>query len=228
MKNQYFGDVNDYRKYSLLRHLAQSTGLSLAVCWMLTPSDGSNDGQNTQYLRNPKAWRHIDPPLFDLLTRTVLETGFRHVSTIERSGLLPVRAFHDLEVPQDRVGRRAWTRNALDVTAGADLVFFDPDNGMEVKSTPPGRKNSPKYLLWSEIREFFARGPSLLIYQHFPRVQRDRFMRELCHRLREETGAEQTLVSPGSHSAFFLVLQNHHATAAERAVTQGVAEWKMH
>lgn len=80
MKNQYFGDVNDYRKYSLLRHLEQSTGLSLALCWMLTPSDGSNDGQSTQYLRNPQSWRHIDLPLFDFLSRTVIETGNRNVS----------------------------------------------------------------------------------------------------------------------------------------------------
>lgn len=29
MKHRYFGDINDYRKYGLLRALSQATGLSL-------------------------------------------------------------------------------------------------------------------------------------------------------------------------------------------------------
>jgi hypothetical protein len=44
MKNQYFGDINDYRKYGLLRMLQSSGGGRLLVAWMLTPDDGSRDG----------------------------------------------------------------------------------------------------------------------------------------------------------------------------------------
>ena len=33
MKDQYFGDINDYRKYGLLRPIIASSG------WMLTPDD---------------------------------------------------------------------------------------------------------------------------------------------------------------------------------------------
>lgn len=40
MKNQYFGDINDYRKYGLLRVL-QSTGSKLLVAWM--PASGSKE-----------------------------------------------------------------------------------------------------------------------------------------------------------------------------------------
>ena len=43
MKNQYFGDVNDYRKYGLLRALQGEGSLSTLVAWMLTPDDGSNE-----------------------------------------------------------------------------------------------------------------------------------------------------------------------------------------
>jgi hypothetical protein len=48
MKNQYFGDINDYRKYGLLRRL--QAGLSLCVCWTLTDDDGSSDGRFLEYL----------------------------------------------------------------------------------------------------------------------------------------------------------------------------------
>src|SRR5689334_17138573 len=45
MKHQYFGDVNDYRKYGLLRSIQKEAGLRVAVCWMLTPNDGRSDGK---------------------------------------------------------------------------------------------------------------------------------------------------------------------------------------
>jgi hypothetical protein len=41
MKDQYFADINDYRKYGLLRILGE--GLRVGVCWMLTKPDGSGD-----------------------------------------------------------------------------------------------------------------------------------------------------------------------------------------
>ena len=39
MKNQYFGDINDYRKYGLLRILTNGGEIKTAVCWMLTTDD---------------------------------------------------------------------------------------------------------------------------------------------------------------------------------------------
>ena len=45
MKDQYFGDVNDFRKYGLLRLLTLQDGLRLGVCWMLTAPDGRPDGR---------------------------------------------------------------------------------------------------------------------------------------------------------------------------------------
>jgi hypothetical protein len=40
MKNQYFGDINDYRKYGLLRILSDEGSMRTGVCWMLTRDDG--------------------------------------------------------------------------------------------------------------------------------------------------------------------------------------------
>ncbi len=57
MKNQYFGDVNDYRKYGLLRALQGDGAGGLLVAWMLTPDDGSGDGGLRSYLAGPRRWR---------------------------------------------------------------------------------------------------------------------------------------------------------------------------
>ena len=88
MKEQYVGDVNDYRKYSLLRHLANA-GLRIGVCWMLTPPDGGRDGSKTAYLSQPEQWRHYEPDVFDLLKRVAGDPGIRRLREIEVSALFP-------------------------------------------------------------------------------------------------------------------------------------------
>lgn len=44
MKDQYFGDVNDYRNYGPLPALQSQGNGSLLVAWMLTLDDGGRDG----------------------------------------------------------------------------------------------------------------------------------------------------------------------------------------
>ena len=73
MKEQYVGDVNDYRKYALLRHFA-GAGIRIGICWMLTPPDDGPDGGKTAYLKDPERWRHYDPAVFDLL-KSVRRSG---------------------------------------------------------------------------------------------------------------------------------------------------------
>lgn len=64
MKNQYFGDINDYRKYGLLRALRSEGDGSLLVAWMLTPEDGGRDEGLRSYLDDPDTWAKYDPELF--------------------------------------------------------------------------------------------------------------------------------------------------------------------
>jgi hypothetical protein len=67
MKHQYFGDVNDYPKYGLLRGLAGTGDLKIGVCWMMTADNRTKDGRKTGYLSKPDLWRRHDPELFDFL-----------------------------------------------------------------------------------------------------------------------------------------------------------------
>jgi hypothetical protein len=66
VKEQYVGDVNDYRKYALLRALADGGRTKIGVAWMLTPPDGRPDGNMLAYLEKP-SFRTFDPGLFDLM-----------------------------------------------------------------------------------------------------------------------------------------------------------------
>jgi hypothetical protein len=207
VKNQYFGDINDYRKYGLLRLLTNGGEIRTAVCWMLTPDDGRGDGMFIDYLGQPDTWRDFDAPLFDHLRGIVLQRGVRSVCEIQNSNLLPSCSFFSELVPDDREARAAYHRTAMDSARGCDLVFFDPDNGIEVKSKPYGRKGSSKYLYWRETEDFWEAGLSLLIYQHFPRLPRDLFIDTKASELMQRTGALEVLSFRTSHVVFFLLPQ---------------------
>ena len=205
MKNQYFGDINDYRKYGLLRLLTRGGEINTTVCWMLTPNDGRGDGSRIGYLSQPEEWRDLDPQLFDHLEETVLRRGLRNVSEIENSTVLPSCSFFSKLVPDDRGARAVYHEGAIDSARGCELVFFDPDNGIEVQSKPCGRKDSSKYLYWCEIEDFWKAGHSLLIYQHFPHVERNPFIEAKARELICRTGALEVISFRTSHVVFLLV-----------------------
>jgi hypothetical protein len=145
MKNQYFGDINDYRKYGLLRILSDNGRNRIAVCWMLTENDGRADGRKIEYLRNQATLREIDGELFDALHGAVLK-GYRDVQAAEAARIIPSATYCREIMNKDPVVRASWFNKFLASARGSDLIFFDPDNGIEVKSCPKVHKRSIKHL----------------------------------------------------------------------------------
>lgn len=189
MKQQYLADINDYRKFALLRRLLKDPKTTVGIVWMLTPADGRNDGQRTQYLKQPNNWRHYDPGLFDALIPIARDEGVRQLQLVEKSGIIPNAAFFDEHVPVSPSIRGSYMSEALSRFKKSTLIFFDPDNGLHVSSVATGAPASPKYVYRSEVLAAYERGHSVLIYQHFPREDHSQFrtraMRELgrlCHR----------------------------------------------
>jgi hypothetical protein len=218
MKNQYFGDVNDYRKYGLLRVLTGQGGLSAAVCWMLTPDDGRSDGRFTEYLRQPERWWRYDPDLFDKLKNLVAMQGERDIALAGEAGLLPAARFYVRTLRDDLQSRSRYFEVFWEVAQGCDLIFFDPDNGLEVKSRPLGRKGSSRYLYWAELGQAFSRGYSVLVYQHFRREKRDAFVERMAQEMRHRTGAVRVYSFRTARVVFFLLPSDRQAAAFEHAI----------
>jgi hypothetical protein len=225
MKNQYFGDVNDYLKYGFLRAFADA-GLRVGVCWMLTPDDGRTDGGKVGYLSQPATWRGHDPQLFDALSRTVGAGAPRSTSLAEADAMMvPGARFFSATVPDGWSHRRAWFRSALDTLKDADLIFFDPDNGMEVASKGFGATGSQKYLYWTEVEATWSRGKSLLIFQHFARVKRELHIEQLVDRLATEAAGAAITALQTPHVLFLLVTQPSHHAAIEVALERISSTW---
>lgn len=208
MKNQYFGDVNDYRKYGILRALtAEPT--DLGICWMLTPSDGRADGQKLGYLGEPDVYRSCDPALFDALHRLMTQRRRSIEAALVPDILGPALAWSRV-LKDDADARRFYFTGAGDALASATLVFFDPDNGFERSSTRRGNKNSSKYIYYDELVPFWRAGHSVLVYQHFPREDRDSLIGRIGGTLAKhltECGDIHVFRTP--HVAFFLAVQPH-------------------
>jgi len=225
MKNQYFGDINDYRKYGLLRALQSDGEGSLLVAWMLTPDDGSRDGGFRSYLEDSAKWEKYDPDLFAGLAGLLCTARQPSVSLIEGTNLLPRASYYSAVVPDGRGQREAWRADLLRAASRVDLVFFDPDNGIEVPSRPVGRKGSSKYVTWDEIEGLWGEGCSVLIYQHFRRESRQAFAERIVRELRSHTGARFVEAFRTPHVLFLLAAQDRHVPWFEDALPRISERW---
>ena len=93
---------------------------------------------------------------------------------IESSAILPAgTSYFGEAIPRvegtawQRVSqRRAWFERAYNTVADCDLVFLDPDNGLEVRSVAMSSPAAGKYAFLAEISAFLESGKSVVLYQH--------------------------------------------------------------
>jgi hypothetical protein len=225
VKDQYVGDINDYRKYALLRALSSGGENRIGVCWMLTPSDGGMDGGKLAYLQQPNRHRDVDPELFDILAHAAATPERRRLATIENSGAIPGALYQNDLLPDELAARHTFMGRCAYAFRDVDLIFFDPDNGLEVSSLPKGRKNSSKYLYFDEVAAFYASGKSLLIYQHFPRVERSVFLARCAERLRSVAPGASLWAFTTAHVVFLLLLHPASPARVHSAADAACMRW---
>ncbi len=210
MKNQWFGDINDYYKYGFLRFITRYTGLRIGICWMLTKNDGRNP--NTGYLTRPEIWRHYDPNLYDFLKHHVIDCNVRDIVQIENQQILPACQFHSEILEDEPEARQQYFNSLKRLVRSCDLLFFDADNGMEVKSKPYGRKHSSKYLYWHEAKQLYDLGCSPLIFQYHRRVKYADFVESLSNEFKANIGVEPQSFYRTKHVTLLLLAQSRHQT----------------
>ena len=218
MKNQYVGDLNDFAKYQLLRLSALIFELVL-VAWMLTADDGLGDGAKIGYLREP-ACGDADPELFDGLA-TLIGEKQRSIATIEAAGLLLSGFFAAEPVPLEVEERGPYFEAIAAQASESTLVFFDPDNGLEVASTPKHRRGAEKYLYLDELTPFRAIGSSLPNCISTSPESRDTFLdiERMRVRLERELGAnDPTFAAHTSHVCFLFAVRDPYAAPLREAL----------
>jgi hypothetical protein len=223
MQDRYVGDIGDYAKLALLRALA--AGHSIGVAWWRYPDESHNgDGRHIDYLNHPSRWRHLDPQLFDRLCQ-IVRAGNRQVSALQMQDLLGSAIFCDELVPTGlpprrlRIERAAWFERVRAKVAGCDLLFLDPDNGLEPKGYSLSSVSGGKCVSVAQLSELATPGRCLVVYHHQTR-RKGGHLAELDYwsqRLRLEGFDRVDVVRarPYSPRAFFLL--NSSAEIRHRA-----------
>jgi len=163
MQNRYIGDLGDYGKYGLLKILINSTSLQLGINWCLTPDENNrNDGQKIEYSN----YKNVDPDLYEKLKLII--HGNRNIKTIEEKIFNGMNVKFYSATLKDRGKKDYYFNNSFSRLKGSDLLFFDPDNGLEVKSS----KSKPfKYVYFDDLNKYAENGYSLIIFQYRDRSE---------------------------------------------------------
>lgn len=118
--------------------------------------------------------------------------------------------------------RKVWAWDALAATRGCDIVFVDPDNGLETRAgVPRTRLTGPKYAYFDELIPYLDKGQSLVVYHHLHRGPVfERQVRDRLSQVRERLGPAFALrFHRGSGRVFFVVpSKTHRDILCERAV----------
>jgi len=176
MKNQYVGDINDYVKYGLIHSIAKVFDEKILFVWMLTENDTSSHGSKIDYLKYPEKYQKDDGGLFDELNK-IVDANNRNVAAIKNNRLFSHYEFISDFIKDDKESRSKYFDIVYEKAKNQNTIFFDPDNGIEVKDPKKGNKDSSKYVYWDEIQTVYDLKKNILVYQHFP--QRPKGGREM-------------------------------------------------
>ena len=215
--------MGDFAKYGLMRSF-NSAGFRTALAWYLFPDEGHNsDGKHIAYLGRDE-FRRCDPDLHDQM-KSMVDDDNRNILSVEQSKILGANTlfhsekldFSDLPKLQSKAGkqkrekRRAkWLSDCESETKGAQVVFFDPDNGIQGSKPRPYGNKGPKFLYWTDLKPFTERDQSLVIYNHASRNgdvsdQISRRLKEITNRVPYGSNAFAMLWRRFSVRYFFVI-----------------------
>lgn len=169
MKNQYVGDIGDFGKVLILKHLA-GLGFKIGINWVLTKNDNRADGKHRDYIdyREKDCLCCCDGEIFEsILPLVKREKEDRKIEDLESiiRGFSKKTVFYS-EYFDGIVSRIIRDRDAFNklTQSVANLVFFDPDNGIDGEEG-----TSSKHVFLSDLKRYWKRKQSLLTYHHLSR-----------------------------------------------------------
>jgi hypothetical protein len=210
MQEQWTGNIGDFGKLALLRQLME--GRRLAICWYLTggQADHGYERRYFEYLNRPGEFRHLAPEIFDALKEIASDTRteVNRIAALESSGLLNGTLFHGKKVPKRSSLREIWARDLIESIDDADLVFLDPDNGIQ------GKRITPKHVALAEIAALRRQDRTLVIVQRQSGRQAE--LKFLAEQLQSLGCSRIELIRFRLVSSRFFVVCDHDSAISER------------
>ena len=208
MKNQYFGDIIDLFKYDLLETLNEELKLKgISFIPMLTGhnEEKKNDGNKRKF--NGKAGsNNIELSWF--LTPFKLESirNFKAIEHYFEGKKIKLKILAEEEFKHE--SRSDYFKNIDKKNLNKQVIFFDPDNGMEVK------KNTHQHLLHGELRQFYSKMSvdSVIVVIQF-RPLRTNWTSTINDKIKTVKGVTEFVSFIRNGQVGFFVFSKHKTTA---------------
>lgn len=193
MQDRYVGDVGDFGKYGLLNGICKKSNGSvrLSINWFSVTREEKQrgDGRYIGYLndenKDSKKYAACFRDLYNKLKGIV--DGRRSIKEIENGLILPKETiFYSKPLPYSSVNpsereeeRKNWFKESLSQLKSADIIFLDPDNGIQTDKVRKTQIKAIKYVFKDEIKEYYELGKSLIIYNHRDRKPKSEYDRKI-------------------------------------------------
>ena len=251
MQDKFVADVGDFGKYGLLRFLSGMTDeedtalLRLGVIWYFRHDNHQNtDGKHIGYLnRTPdrvREYRSCDPELWEEL-RDLIYRDARCVHCVQEASILPKGTFY-FSAPIDyankaklilkKYAREWWLDYARKAVGDSDLVYLDPDNGIDLNSANMHRKEGPKHVYVDDVKRFWEDNKSLIVYHHASQgTPVAQMVTKVANSFRETMDQDPIVLKfpRGTTRVFFVLPQpRHKELIAGRVFRLLNGPWKKH
>ena len=223
MNRTYFGDTRDLFKFDLVRHIMKAMPVfdSFTFVPMLTdtPEQGGRKKSAAKDLKKATKIGRAGSQNRDLVAHMErlqeIDDDLEYFQTIhdyfKKENIL-VDILHKEQFSHQR--RRQYFDTILSILPKKTLIFLDPDIGLEES------KPTEKHLLFEEV-ERIAKGMDdqsvLVIYQHFPRVKHDGYVRHRCNQLAKITGGNPLTITD-NEIVFFIITRTEKMKGRLEAV----------
>ena len=120
--------------------------------------------------------------------------------------------------------RDKWHNQALKKLCCKDIIFCDPDNGLEVKSTKPTSKNGNKYITYQEAADYYKNGSSIIIYNHRDRKPETEYVKRFLkfREIKETVDAKMFYLRASRFSVrdYLFIIHGRHFSDLKNALNK--------
>lgn len=130
--------------------------------------------------------------------------------------------------------RDSWVKTGFELLRDCDIVFFDPDNGLQVMTHSRYNQRGIQYAFDDEIAGYYKRGQSIIIYQHRSMEREDVYLHRIRKSITNITGYEDLkpirLRYRRGTARDFIIIPNHrypwHRVLIEERIGAMLPAWR--
>lgn len=234
MQDRYVGDIGDFGKYGLLSEICKKSkgSFRLGINWFYVTGEEKKrgDGRYIGYLsdenKDYRKYAVCFPDLYDKLKGIV--NGRRSIKEIEKGLILPKETifYSNPLLPQKNPfgreeDRKNWLEESLSQLKSVDIIFLDPDNGIQTDKVRKTQIKAIKYVFKDEIKKYYELGKSLIIYNHRdrkPKPEYDRKITDSLGQIKSPNGIKVLRFKRVSVRDFIFLIQKDHQDLIDQTI----------